>query len=214
MKRHTTAPLLALASLVAAGSVSASTLGLPNGSFATTWDTFAGINVADDAPDASTGQVTATLTTLLVGGSTPGGGERLYSGSGATPNPFNMTVGGTANVSLTDIGIVLKFTSPLQTATPEQHLAASAGHFTLTLDGAGAATQTYLGNSLEGSNNFYIYQWTWTGLDLSAGDDFQFAISSDPGHVSLDAIQIVPEPTSAMLGSLAAALFVLRRRKA
>ncbi|MEK7953700.1 PEP-CTERM sorting domain-containing protein [Luteolibacter soli] len=215
MKHKLLAPFLAAAALVAPGITSATTVGLPNGLVATTWDTFTGTNFSNAPSTSSTGQVTGTLTSVMTGGAVFGGGDRLYSGTfvpGQDPFSFNLTAQGTVNQSFDQLSVVLKFTSPDNTA------AGALGHFDITLEAAGAAAaaasaQTVITSFLEGANTFFIVKFDWNGLSLAAADTYKFNVTSDIGHVSLDAIQIVPEPTSAALGLLGTAMLVIRRRR-
>jgi hypothetical protein len=213
MKKSTFAPLMVLALSAMTGSAVASTIGLVNGTFVTTWDTFPNVPpspivFSSDAPDTSAGQVNATLSATMAGGNVTGSGQRLYSGSfGVDSYAFDLSVDGTATTTIPLIGLVLKFTPPSGGA------AAAADHFTVLLNGTAATSVAFAGSSVEGSNNFQIYHWYWNAADLSAGEAFQFTIDSAADHVSLDAIQIVPEPTSAALGLLGTAMLVIRRRR-
>lgn len=193
----------------------ATTVGLPGtaGSFFSTWDTFPSVTFTNDTPDASgSGLFNASLTSAYAGGMVLGSGDRLYSGSGATPNAVNLTINGTATASITTLSLVIKF-SPPSVGTAENF-------FTITMDGTSSDSfPIYLGNSQEGANNFQIYQWTWSGLNLANGSDFAFSIGSGSDHISIDALQLsnmtaVPEPSA--FGLMAAALggFVLRRSRA
>lgn len=220
MNKRSIAPLLGLAVSAMTGSAFASTIGLPGDTFATTWDTFpfpSSIAFSNDAPDTSTGQVNATLSSTMTAGSVTGSGARLYSGSGATPNPYALSVNGTTTIPVDDFGIVLKFSSPAGAtpSTPEAIAAAqvaAASHFNVSLAGQGAGLLTYLGYTTE-SSTFFIFQWTWENLALTSGENFDFTITSPAGHVSLDAVQLVPEPGSAVLGALGAGLLAIRRRR-
>ena len=213
MKNRTFAPLMALALSAMTGSAVASTIGLVNGSFVTTWDTFPNVPpspivFSSDAPDTSTGQVNATLSATMAGGNVTGSGQRLYSGSfGPDAYAFDLAINGTATTTIPLIGLVLKFTPP------STGVAGSADHFTVLLNGVAATSLTFSGSSVEGSNNFQIYQYYWTTADLSAGESFEFSIYSAADHLSLDAIQIVPEPTSAALALIGTAMLVIRRRR-
>ncbi|MCW1884352.1 PEP-CTERM sorting domain-containing protein [Luteolibacter flavescens] len=210
MKKRTFAPLVALTLSAMTGSALATTIGLPGGTFATTWDTFpyvpgppAAPNFTADTPDSSTGQITATLGEAMNGGMITGSGDRIY----AMGTPFDLTVSGTANTTIPLIGIVLKFTPP------STGVADAANYFNVLLDGVAADVKVLKGTSLEGTNDFQIYHWYWTDANLVNGNSFQFKITGGAEHVSLDAIQVVPEPGSAVLGALGAALLVIRRRR-
>ena len=213
MKNRTFAPLMALGLSAMTGSAVASTIGLVNGSFVTTWDTFPNVPpspivFSNDAPDTSTGQVSASLSATMAGGNVTGSGQRLYSGSfGPDAYAFDLAIDGTATTTVPLIGLVLKFTPP------SGGVAAAGDFFTVLLNGTAATSITFSGSSVEGSNNFQIYQWYWNAADLAADETFQFTIDSAADHVSLDAIQIVPEPTSAALGLLGTAMLVIRRRR-
>ena len=213
MKKRSIAPLMALALSAMTGSSVASTIGLTDGTFVTTWDTFPNsppspIVFSSDAPDASTGQVNATLSAAMAGGNITGSGQRLYSGSfGPDSFAFDLAIDGTSTTTIPLIGLVLKFTPP------SGGVETAANHFNVLLNGLSASETVFKGSSVEGSNNFQIYHWYWTAADLSAGEEFQFTIDSGADHVSLDAIQIVPEPGSAVLGALGAAMLVIRRRR-
>ena len=142
----------------------------------------------------------------------------IYGSGGVTPIDVlaaTVTVtdggylGGNTAINLTDLTFVLKFTPALQSGPS----AADVTHFNVTLNGAATSAPTLLGTSVEGTNNFQIYAWTWTGVNLTPGGAFTFAATSGGGHVSLDAIQIVPEPSAAALGALAGAMPLTRRRR-
>jgi len=144
----------------------------------------------------------------MAGGNVTGSGQRLYSGSfGVDSYAFDLAIDGTSTTTIPLIGLVLKFTPP------SGGVEAAANHFTVLLNGMAANQTAFASSSVEGSNNFQIYHWYWTAADLAAGEAFQFTIDSAADHVSLDAIQIVPEPASAMLGALGAATLVMRRRR-
>jgi len=213
MKKRTLAPLMALALSAMTGNSVASTIGLADGTFVTTWDTFPNtppspIVFSGDAPDTSTGQVNAILSASMAGGNVTGSGQRLYSGSfGVDSYAFDLAIDGTSTTTIPLIGLVLKFTPP------SGGVEAAANHFTVLLNGMAANQTAFAGSSVEGTNNFQIYHWYWPAAALAAGEAFQFTIDSAADHVSLDAIQIVPEPASAMLGPLGAATLVMRRRR-
>ena len=215
MKHKLLAPLIAASAFVTPGVTTATTVGLPTGVVSTVWDTFSGINFSNAAPNSSSGAVNGTLSSTMAGGAVFGGGDRLYSGTfvtGQDPFSFNLTANGTVNQSFSQLGLVLKLTSPGNGAT------GALVHFDITLEAAGAAaatasSQSVLSSFTEGANTFYIVKFDWSGLNLQANDAFQFNITSDIGHVSLDALQIVPEPTSAALGLLGTAMLVIRRRR-
>lgn len=193
-------------------SLEASTLGLPGGSTGyATWDTFSGISFSSDVPDASnTTYYTLTLDSALAGGSTPGSGERIYqAGAPYTPAPtqypYNFTIHGTVNQEFTEFTLAIKYTSPTS-GDPEDF-------FNVTLDGGAPATGMLLGTVTHDSNTFNIVTWTWTGLNYSPTGDNNFSISvtSAGNHVSVDAIQAVPEPsTYALIGLGLAALYFFR----
>lgn len=213
-----------------AGSLQASTLGfLSSTEGYAYWDTFSSsttyptVTISDAAADgADTTDFTASLSALMPG-STPGGGERIYSGTGATANAFNLTIDGIANTSFDSLTLQLKFTGPLQNVPVEDNIGPAGLHFDVAGETSwGAYEQSYLGYSTEGSNTFYIYAWTWTDLVIDPSDEFTISIGSDTGHVSLDAIRLdaavvsaVPEPSAAAalagLGALGCA--TLRRRR-
>jgi len=209
MKKRKFAPLIALALSAMPGSAVASVIGLPGDTFSTTWDMFPATpgppsapTFTDAAPDSTTGQVTATAGQNMSGALMLGGGDRIYS----MFSPFDVTVSGKANTSIPLIGIVLKFTSP--STVP------AGDYFTILLNGVAADSKVFAGSSAESAGEFQIYQWYWTDLGLSTEDTFEFSISgAGDQHVSLDAIQIVPEPGSALLGVLGAAMLVSRRRR-
>ncbi|CAM2772682.1 PEP-CTERM sorting domain-containing protein [Rariglobus hedericola] len=160
--------------------------------------------------------ITATFASTMAGGSAAGGGLRIYSGSGPTPNAFNITLSVTAVQDFSVFSLQIKHTAP------------SSGNwadfFTIsTIDGQ-AGVQSLVSNSNEGSQlDFNIYQWTWTGLDIDASESFNITITSNADHVSVDnirldagfAVSAVPEPSAyaAIFGGLVLAGAVLRRRR-
>jgi len=211
MKLHNS--LSILAGLAMAGMASATTIGLPGGEFAATWDTFSAVSFTGDAPDSSTAALTGTLDSYSTGilPTTTPAGDRIYSLDTGNPpsmaGSFNFDLRGTTTTAISQLSLVLKFTAP--------NLVPSDEFFSLSLDGVNflnSATPTHLGDVTEGSNTFGIYSWTFSGLE--SGESFIISISSPANHVALDAIQlVVPEPGSAMLGLLGAGLMLKRRRK-
>jgi hypothetical protein len=224
------ARLLLLALL--AGSAHASTLGIATSTEGYAyWETFASttsggvVTVTDAGPTTfDTADFSATLSAAM-SGSTPGGGDRIYAGTGMTGNPFNVTLDGVANASISTLTLQLKFTGPTsQSGTFEQNIDAATTHFSIEADPLwGAASQTLVGYSDEGgSTKFFIFAWTWTDLDVEATDTFEIGITSAPGHVSLDAVRLdagtvsaVPEPASfaALAGLATLGAAALRRRR-
>lgn len=221
--------LLLLAILT--GSAHASSLGVATSTEGYAyWETFASstgsgvVTITDFGPTSFDSTDFSASLSASMSGSTPGGGDRIYSGVMASSNPFNLTIDVVANSAFDTFTLQLKATGPLQNVAAEDNIGPAGDHFSVTADaGWGAFTQTYLGYSVETAGTFYIYAWTWTGLGIEASDTFEIGITSDAGHVSLDAIRIdagtvsaVPEPASfaalAGFGALGAAALRRRRR--
>lgn len=205
MKSLTPAAILAVA-LLAGGAASASTIGLPGTtSVYTTWDTFPSASFAGDAADTDSTTFTSSLSfsTSPASAILTGGGQRLYTNENASL----FTVAGTSTVAITDLQITLKFTAP-GTGT-------AADFFTVALGGVGSGTLGYLGSSVEGANTFQIYEWTWSNLNIAAGQNFSITAAGLPDHVSIDAVQVgsVPEASTSILGALAAGAMLVRRRR-
>jgi hypothetical protein len=147
-----------------------------------------------------------------------GAGDRYYSGSGPSTAAVSFTISGTASVALDSIVVYLKYTDP--SLMPGSW----ANYFTVTLDGV-SATQQELGGTGEfigqapDVQQMGVVRLSWTGLALGAGEAFSVSISrpaagmGEPGHVSVDGIQIVPEPTAAALAGLGLGGLALRRRR-
>jgi hypothetical protein len=198
--------LAALAASALISGASATTLALPNGSVAVTWDTFTAATFANAAPVSNSGQAVLTLSSTSAA-ITAGGGDRMYSLDFTDPGAqgfFNLTIQGTINSAISASALVLKFTAP--------DAAASANFFNITANGTSLGAGTLLGEITEGANTFGIYSWAIG--DLAAGDALSIAITSPRNHVSLDAIQIVPEPTSGLLAAGSLGLLLTRRRRA
>lgn len=216
-----------LSVLALAGAARASALGIvaTDAGFAY-WETFASstsypvVTIADQAAtSAAAADFTATLSAAM-SGSTPGGGERIYSGTGATSNAFNLTLDVVADASVSALTLQLKFTGPLQNVAVEDNIAPAAAHFSVAADESwGDAVLSYLGHSTETAGTFYIYAWTWTGLDIAPAESFSLNITSAPGHVSLDAVRLdaaaIPEPSSfaALAGLAVLGCAALRRHR-
>jgi hypothetical protein len=209
----------AIAVLSGFGMARATNLGYDSDPLGTTgvgyafWDTFSTINFANRNPDSSSGAgfFTGTLASFNLGGMVLGSGDRLYSGSGPTPNAFDLAISGTAGEGAKTIVLQLKFTSP--------SVGVPLDFYTISLAGVGAPTSTTLyGTSVE-SQTFNIVKYTWTGLNLSAGSTLDFGITSGADHVSLDGLYLgvsaVPEPHEYALGvcGLLAAVALFRRRR-
>jgi hypothetical protein len=218
-------PLFLLCALFAV-SAQASTLGVATSSAGHAyWETFPSsttyptVTLSNAAATfADTTDFSASLSAAMPG-STPGGGERIYSGTGVTGNAFNLTIDVVANSSFDALSLQLKFTGPLQNVALEDNIVPASLHFSVFGDAAwDDPVQTYLGASVETAGTFYIYAWTWTGLDVDASDAFAITLTSDPGHVSVDAIRldaaVIPEPSAvaALAGLAALGVSVLRRR--
>ncbi|MES2474921.1 MAG: PEP-CTERM sorting domain-containing protein [Verrucomicrobiota bacterium] len=204
--------LCSTALLTVAPLAEATTLGLFSGSFVTTWDGFvdgngatAGISINDAAPNSSSVNYTAALNVTMPAGSVTGGGDRLYSGSGASSNPFSFNITGTTTIS-TPLSLVLKFGNT-------NAITDFSGYFDVTLNGL-ASSPAVLANtsseSVNGTTMFHIYRYDFG--TLPAGTPFTFNVTSDAGHMSLDSIQIIPEPSTLLAGMMGMGLLLRRRR--
>ncbi|WP_043586551.1 PEP-CTERM sorting domain-containing protein [Geminisphaera colitermitum] len=203
-------------------NVNATSLGLATSSAGYAhWDTFSSVSFTNDTPDNFNDiDFTATLSSSLAAGMVLGSGDRLYAGSGPTPNAFDFTINVTAAQVIETFSLQIKFTTPLQSGTDEAKQDAAESFFTInTPIGWGEGSQVLIDKGIE-SNSFFIYAWTWTGLNISAFDTFAIGITSPPGHVSVDGIRIdaaaVPEPATyaAIIGGLAlAGVMILRRHR-
>lgn len=192
--------------------------GLPSPDGEALWDTgFSSINFTDLSPTdfEDTSLYTLTLSSSMAGGMILGSGSRIYSGSGATPNAFNLTIDGVANDFVTTFTLVLKYTSPAGATLGDS---ASVNHFTVALDGNEVSSVLYGTSVGDTGGDFNVVTWTWNNLDYNPTDTFQVSVVSAADHVSLDAIQavqVVPEPSAAALFGLGTglALWIRRRRR-
>lgn len=218
--------------ILALGSAAhASTLGIGTSeeSYAY-WETFTPlttypatvINIAGLAPTASdTSDFSATFSASM-SGSTPGSGDRIYSGVMASSNPFNLSLDGVAHASLSTLTLQLKFTGPtVNGGTFEQNIDGATAHFDIAADVFWGEASQFLVD-YESGGGYFIFAWTWTDLNLVADDTFSIEITSAAGHVSLDAVRLdsgtvsaVPEPSSfaAFAGLGAISFAALRRRR-
>lgn len=161
---------------------------------------------------ASGGTLFSATLTSTMNGTRAGSGARLLSGFGPTPNPYAMTINGAAAGDISTFNLQWKYTAP-SVGTAEDFF-----DITLTVNGIdviATPAPVLLGSSVE-SSTFNIYEWTWTDLEITAGDTFSFSITSGADHVSSDAISLdaVPEPSIWLLvaGALGSLCFGRRRR--
>lgn len=175
------------------------------------WDTFSTASFTGATPVSS--DPTDFTATLDVGsGMLTGGGDRVYD-LGAVST---FIINGVAAGNVSTLSLQIKYSTP-GVGTPE-------GFFTVTPDFGGTFEQTLIGTDLIGVNTYFIYAWTWTGLELEATDTFSIAITGQvDGHVSVDGLRLdagtvsaVPEPSTygAFAGAGVLALALLRRRRA
>lgn len=205
----------------------ATLIGMPTASGTySTWDSFTAFTFTNDAPDAAdTSLFSATLTSSFGSGGGSGGfapsADMLYQGF-MNNSDYDFDINGTASGNITTLSLQIKFSAPAGGfPLPEDFFT------TLTLDGNAASSMLFLGNQTEtvpvmGAQDFYVYQWTWTGLDLEASDAFHFDIASSSPleHVAVDTIRVtsvaaVPEPSTYALMALGlGALVFLQVRRA
>lgn len=223
MKKQSFAAFIATALIATATLSHASLVGMPStdGTLFATFDSFPVVtppnstNFTGLAPTQSdTGLFAGTLgNTFTPGpGMILGGGERLYSGYQATPSAFALTFSGIASGTISTLSVQLKYTAP--------SVGTSADFFTVSLTGVGSAgSPIFLGSTTEGSNTFGIYQWTWTGLNITSGSSFEITANSTADHVSLDvarvtntAAQAIPEPSTYALIVLGLGAVVIASR--
>lgn len=213
MKKTASVLLGLLALHVAPLTSHATTLGLPDPNFGTLWDTFPSVSFSNIPGTGTNPFMSATLSSTSGDGMIVAAGDLLYSGAGGGTANVDLTINGTAAIALDSIVMYMKY-------TPASGSGQLEGYFTVTLDGV-APTQHGLGGT--GEVNFgqemNVVQFTWTGLNIDASDTFAITISrpaaapGEPGHVVIDAVQVVPEPTTAVLALLGLGFAVLRRRR-
>jgi hypothetical protein len=220
MKKQSFAAFIATA-LIATATLSHATLaGMPStdGTLFATFDVFPSANFTGAAPTQSdTGLFTATLDNAFTGGQggvLTGSGDRLYSGvlGPGTPSAFNLTFDGIAAGTISTLSLQLKYTAP--------SVGAAADFFTVSLTGVGSGgTPAFLGTVTEGANTFSVYQWTWTGLNITSGSSFEITANSFADHVSLDtarvtntAAEAIPEPSTYALIVLGLGAVVIASR--
>ncbi|MFV0336991.1 MAG: PEP-CTERM sorting domain-containing protein [Chthoniobacterales bacterium] len=166
--------------------------------------------------------MTATLTANNGAGMVIDSGtitdDLYYNGNGGMTAATDMTINATATVDMNSIHLYMKFSPPSGTGS------SLTTYYTITLNtGAGnvAATQTLLGptGEVEFGQPLNMVKMSWTGLNIQASDTFTISITEPgagfgaPGHVALDGIQIIPEPSSVVLLLASSGLLALRRRK-
>lgn len=165
-------------------------------------------------PSPTGGDLFSATLSASMGGSTTGGGARIYNGVGAASVPFNVEINGEASGNINIIIVQLRFSQP----DP------SSGYdfddfFSLALNDVTATPVVINDNAgIINGSPVGIVQWQWSGLNIAASDSFSLKITSPAsGHVSVDAIAIraIPEPSTwALLGiGLSAVAFQLRRKK-
>lgn len=199
-------------------TANATLLGYPNPNYGTLWDTFSGVTFSNASGNGYNPYMTATLTANNGSGSIINSGtitnDLYYNGNGGMTAATDMTINATATVDMTSIHLYMKFSPPSGTGS------SLTTYYTVTLDGI-AATQTLLGptGEVEFGQPLNIVKTSWTGLDIKASDTFTISITEPgagfgaPGHVALDGIQIVPEPSSIALLLASGSFLAIRRRK-
>jgi len=202
-------PLTMLALFASASLSHATLLGIPqNGTYAT-WDTFSAISFSNLSPTTSDTDAFSAVLTSNSAGSVISSGDRLYSFNFMTntEGSYDLSLDGIAAESLTTLSLQIKTSNSTPFST-----------FSVSMTGEGAADQTLLvGTTAEGSG-YYIYQWTWTGLSISASQAFEMNVTSASPHVAVDGISVtnvaaVPEPASAaLIGFALGGVMILRRR--
>lgn len=187
------------------------------------WDTFTDLDASgalslnSSTPTAGDTDVLATLnlTASMTGGSVAGAGDRIYNGVGASSAAFNLGLAGTAGTSIDTIKLQLKVTPP-DVATGLTRTT----FFNVTLNGITVTPVETVSGSGEmvGGFSLGVIEYTWSGLNLEAGDALNFVITSPAsGHVSLDALRIdastVPEPSALLLAAAAGVCLSAKRRR-
>jgi PEP-CTERM putative exosortase interaction domain len=213
MKFRTLA-VLALSVCAVSGVSRATPIGIPDPNFGTFWDTFSGIAFEDATGTGTNPFMNVTLSAANGGGIITGSGDRYYSGVGPNTAAVDFSINGTALIALDSITVYLKYTNPAEMT------GVWADYFTVTLNGV-STTQVELGGTGEfvSDQEMGVVRLTWTGLNIGAGETFEISITrpasglGEPGHVSIDGIQVVPEPATLGLVSLGLGFLAMRRRR-
>lgn len=203
-------------------SAQATTLGIPTpvGSYAF-WDTFTNtgsypnVSFTNALPGSSEDSAFSATLSASMQGLVSGAGDRIYNGVMADSAAFNLTLNATAAISMSSITLIVKATDPdLSTGLTYTDF------FTVSLDGVTPTTVTLLGTTAEdvGGHIPGIIQYTWTGLNIVASQNFAISITSPAsGHVSVDGLMlsqgVIPEPTALGLATLGLGVLLMRRRR-
>lgn len=190
------------------------------------------------APDISQGgsSLTTTLTQSYAGASTSGSGgpdndpARLLVGGVGTQFSFSMTGSGSSTIDT--ITLQVKHSNFLDTEFNE-----IPSPFLAILNGGTPISGTKNPNGLTSPESyrwaasdagtsvfFWVYSYTWTGLDIAAGEDFTidfaspadqlgFGFSVDTVSVDVHYATAVPEVSGSALAALGALGFLAARRR-
>jgi len=175
-----------------------------------TWDTFASKTFTDLA--AQTGDISLTLSQSETTPFGPFMTDYYYTSSGATTWAIS---GSASSIDINTIVLQIKLTPPASGSI--------TGFMTANVNGGSNVTPVVIASGIEtggagglASSGFSILEYTFSGLDIDAGQTFAINIHNDvvPGgyHTAIDGFSVdvapVPEPSTygiaatALLGAL------------
>ncbi|MCW1887550.1 PEP-CTERM sorting domain-containing protein [Luteolibacter flavescens] len=201
------------------------------------WDVPSGQGAFTDlAPDISYGGAafTSTLTQSFAGAYTTGSGgpdnNPARLGVGGEGTQFLFSLAGTGSSAIESITLQIKHSNSLNAAFEE-----IPSPFVASLNGATGITGIKNPNGTSTPENyrwsasdpgtsvfFWVYSYTWTGLDIAAGEHFTIDFSNAPDDlgfgfsvdtVSIDVNYAVPEPSALALLGLGGLGVAFRRRR-
>lgn len=201
------------------------------------WDVPSGQGAFTDlAPDISNGGAafSSTLTQSFAGAYTSGSGgpdnDPARLGVGGTGTQFLFSLAGSGSSTIESITLQIKHSNSLNAAfeeIPSPFLASLNGGLSImgTKNPNGTTDpESYRWSASDPGTSvfFWVYSYTWTELDIAAGENFNIDFASAVDEVgfgfSVDTVSVdvkyaVPEPSALALAGLGASGLVFRRRR-